>query len=384
MNNNMLQRCKNWDYRQRAIYMITITVEGRRPLLGILEGEGDKAAVRKSAIGEVVEQCWMDIPKYYPGVRILAVMVMPDHFHGVPFITVTQEKPLGAIIRGFKAGTSKAYREMMEREPGTGMPGKYAGPQDGRGAGQGAAVGVPGKYAGPQDGWSAGQGAAGAGMPGKYAGAQGAFTGSVAPHICGASPVFRLWAPGYHDRILFRRGQLESMLRYVADNPRRLAVRRAHPDLFRVVRNIFLCGHNFSGIGNHFLLQQPVRLPVQCSRHLTEAAITQQEETLLAAARHGALLISPCVSPGEKRIARAALEAALPLVVLPENGFPAFYKPPERYFTACENGHLLMLAPWPYHSEKRVISREQCLALNDFARQLSSDEGDHGKESQSG
>ena len=171
MNNNMLQRCKNWDYRQRAIYMITITVEGRRPLLGILEGEGDKAAIRKSAIGEVVEQCWMDIPKYYPGVRILAVMVMPDHFHGVPFITVTQEKPLGAIIRGFKAGTSKAYREMMEREAGA--PGKYAGPQDGRGAGRGAAdAGVPGKYAGPQD---------------------GSFTGSVVPHTCGAS-VFRLWA----------------------------------------------------------------------------------------------------------------------------------------------------------------------------------------------
>lgn len=164
------------------------------------------------------------------------------------------------------------------------------------------------------------------------------------------------------------------MLNYVADNPRRLAVRRAYPDLFRVVRNMPLCGWSFAAIGNPFLLQQPVRLTVQCSRNLTAEEIALQEDTLLVAARHGAVLISPCISLGEKQIARAALEAGFPLVVLLENGFPEFYKPPAQYFSACENGSLLMLAPWPYHSEKRMISREQCLALNTLSRQLSSEE----------
>lgn len=27
----------------------------------------------------------------------------------------------------------------------------------------------------------------------------------------------------------------------------------------------------------------------------------------------------------------------------------------------------LMLAPWPYHTEKRTITRQQCLALNAMA-----------------
>ena len=65
-------------------------------------------------------------------------------------------------------------------------------------------------------------------------------------------------------------------------------------------------------------------------------------------------------------------EAELPLVVLLENGFPPLYKPPKRYFEACAQGRLLMLAPWPYHSQKRVITREQCLALNGFAARLAS------------
>ena len=84
------------------------------------------------------------------------------------------------------------------------------------------------------------------------------------------------------------------------------------------------------------------------------------------------MLISPCTSPGEKQIARAAPEATLPLVVLLENGFPPLYKPPKRYFEACAEGHLLRLAPWPYHSQTRPITRAQCLALNGFAARLAS------------
>ena len=35
---------------------------------------------------------------------------------------------------------------------------------------------------------------------------------------------------GYNDRILLRRGQLETMKRYLADNPYRLAMKRARPE----------------------------------------------------------------------------------------------------------------------------------------------------------
>lgn len=116
----------------------------------------------------------------------------------------------------------------------------------------------------------------------------------------------RIWEPGYHDRIRFRRGQLARMLDYVRDNPRRLAVKQAHLELFRVVWGLLLGGHSFSAIGNHFLLEWPVRTVIQSSRRIAPEVLEKQKRDLLAAARNGAVLISPCISPGEKEIARAA------------------------------------------------------------------------------
>lgn len=46
---SMLRRCNNWDYRQRGIYMITLTVEGRVPVLGRLVGGESAAAVVPTA-----------------------------------------------------------------------------------------------------------------------------------------------------------------------------------------------------------------------------------------------------------------------------------------------------------------------------------------------
>lgn len=42
---------------------------------------------------------------------------------------------------------------------------------------------------------------------------------------------------------------------------------------------------------------------------------------------------------------------------------------------ACSRGQLLILAPWEQHLDKRVISREQCLSLNDMARRVCEAEG---------
>ena len=298
----MLQRCNTWDYRQRGIYMITLTTEGRAPLFGRLVGGETNPSVRKSLLGEIVAQCWADIPAHFPGVSLIEAVVMPDHFHGILFIRRRQQKSLGAIMGFLKAHSTSLF-----------------------------------------------------------------FRGASATH---SSLPRRLWAPGYHDRLLFQRGQLERLIAYVRDNPRRLAIKRAHPELFRVVRDLPLAGRTFSAIGNHFLLEQSVRLALQCSRSISPEALARQQARFLALARQGAVIISPCISPGEKQIARAALAAQLPLVVLLENGFPPLYKPPQAYFEACAAGRLLMLSPWPYHPEKRPITRAQCLALNSFARQL--------------
>lgn len=334
---SMLRRCDNWDYRQRAIYMVTLTVEGRRPLLGALVGGEAAATIAPSAAGEMVAACWREIPERFPGVTLMESQLMPDHFHGIVFVREPQKKPLGAIVGAFKSHSTSLFLHAARGEihAARGM------------AQDGGAVLCP---------------APGGGGAVLFPAACGGGAGGLSPPA--------LWSPGFQDTILFHKGQLAAMRAYVLDNPRRLAVKRAHPDLFRIVRDLPCAGARFAAIGNHFLLDYPVKRQVQCSRSATPEALDEQEAELLAAARHGAVLVSPCISPGEKRIARAALAASLPLIVLLENGFPPFYKPPKTYFEACAAGRLLMLAPWPHHSDKRPITREQCLTLNSFAKAI--------------
>lgn len=329
----MLRRCSNWDYRQRAIYMVTLTVAEHGPLLGRLIGDERAAAIALTPVGEMVAGCWREIPGHFPGVSLMEYQVMPDHFHGVLFVRERQPKPLGGMIGFFKSHSCSLFRGMAE-----GIHAARGMTQDGTGDARLRPTGGP----------------RGASMP-----------------ICGGGTIgdkpWGLWSKGFQDTILFHGGQLANMRGYILDNPRRLAVKRAHPELFRVVRDLSCCGVTFAAIGNHFLLDRPVRRRVRCSRSISPSALAAQAEALLAAARRGAVLVSPCISPGEKKIARAALDAGLSLVVLLQNGFPARYKPPKTNFEACAAGRLLMLAPWPYHSGKRTITRSECLALNEYA-----------------
>ena len=136
-----------------------------------------------------------------------------------------------------------------------------------------------------------------------------------------------LFARGYNDKLLLREGQLETWVRYLNDNPRRLLMKREHPDLFRVQRNVEAAGMTFSAIGNRFLLDRPVRMQVQCSHRLSEPQIQEKVAHFLTATRQGAVLVSPAISPGEKAVMRTAFNERHPLIYLQENGFTDLAKP---------------------------------------------------------
>jgi len=179
-----------------------------------------------------------------------------------------------------------------------------------------------------------------------------------------------LFERGYNDKLLQRKGQLKAWIRYLEDNPRRLLMKREHPDLFRVQRNVEAAGITFSAIGNRFLLSKPERIRVQCSRSLTETEIQTNVTKYLAAARQGAVLVSPAISPGEKAVMRAAFDEGHPLIFLQENGFTDLAKPGGNRMEACADGRLLILAPWEHHNERVAIDRGQCLELNEIARRI--------------
>jgi len=259
--------------------------------------------------------------------------MMPDHLHGILFVREQMEKDLSRVVRGFKTGCNRAYRRLFP-------------------AAQGAS-------------------------PVQCVATQSSPVQCVATQSQQTQPPPRppkdryhglLFAPGFNDKLLLREGQLQRWLQYLRDNPRRLLMKREHPDLFRVQRGLVVGGQQFSAIGNRFLLSRPVRLQVQCSRSLTDEQIAVTAAALLSQARQGAVLVSPCISRGEKQIMRRAFDEGLPLVILQENGFTELAKPGGQRMEACARGQLLLLAPWEHHNERTTIRRSQCLMLNDMAR----------------
>ena len=373
---HMGRRCWNWDYTERCIYEITVVLKDRRKgWLGCLrentqtQDQRENARqegvalggfcransgrrvrdarwfVELTADGEAVVDALQEMPRRYPQVSLLEWQVMPEHVHFVVFVKEKLDRPFGALVRGFKAGAVKRWKSLREN----------AQTQD-----------------------------------------QRELVSTELPE----------WSEGFVDVILWRDGQLQAMLDYLADNPRRLAMKRADPGLFKRVVDLQivlkigdassrcreeLVGH-FSAIGNRFLLEAPlaqvqvsrrfcryrrITLPIGGSKIARDAGgepIVELEtpeyrarrDELLAAARHGAVLVSPCVSDGERQIAREALSAGMKLITMLNKGFSPLQKPTGRYFDACAEGRLLMIAPcaWPYVPGEKPMTRFEATAMN--------------------
>ena len=384
---SMLRRCVDHDYTGRMMYMVTMVTEGRRPLFGSVVGRSDAPAgspdaphIELSKLGERVSEEWWGIPRYYPQIEIISLQMMPDHLHGILFVKEQMERDLSRVIRGFKTGCHRAYRELFPTGA-CGPSGSYVSyvatqsqqtepqqtepqqteppqppPQQAQQPPQQQPQQPPQKAQPPQQAQQ---------PPQQQPPQPQAFSRPKEDRTHGF-----LFARGYNDRLLLRQGQLQRWLDYLHDNPRRLIMKREHPDLFRVQRGLTVGGLQFSAIGNRFLLDRPLLVQVQCSRRLTEEQINAKVAECLALARSGAVLVSPSISPGEKRVMRAAFEGGFPLIILQENGFTDLAKPSGKRMEACQRGQILLLAPWDHHNERLTIRRDQCLSLNDMARTL--------------
>ncbi len=179
-----------------------------------------------------------------------------------------------------------------------------------------------------------------------------------------------LFEAGYNDKILMDEGQLDRWKAYLEDNPRRLLMKRAHPDLFTVVHGAEVAGRRCQMVGNRFLLDIPDKVAVIVHRRYTEEECQRLREEWLACGERGGVLVSAAISPKEKEVMREAMDRGYRIILLRENGFPELYKPTGESFYACSEGQLLQVSPWAFHMEKKTISRAQCLELNEMAERI--------------
>lgn len=380
---HMGRRLPGFDYRQPGCYVVTIVLADRRsgalgelairrkPSAGADGGGTDsgprprgdegwlsvaearelsldpdevEAKIVFSELGRAIFAHFRRMGEFTRGLRPVYCAIMPDHLHLLVEVVSELARPLGNAIGGFKTGCEKIYVK-----------------QGGEG---------------------------------------------------------RLFAEGFVDEIVLRAGQLSREFDYLVDNPRRLAIKKLFPDLFKVSREIKVdfrltpkgqepsegggragdvvssapsapAEGRFSAVGNHFLLFWHSFHQIQVSRRFfayardargkllkddpPAVATSEFQEKLaaaLAAAKRGAVVISPCISQGEREIARRVFEAGGRVITLANKGFSPLYKPGGKLFESCAKGNLLMLAPrgWPYQPAERTMTRIDAMILNRIAQ----------------
>ena len=323
VEHNQHRRAEWLDYGSTGLYMVTMCVEGRKPVFGHLVGSWKATRDSKdfphivlSPLAQrIIEEELPKISYKYPQVEIWQVAFMPDHIHLLIYIRtpLPKGKHLGHIIGAFKGGCSRQW---------------WKGPEANA---AGTAAGVP--------------------------------TASAV-----RCPLFE---EGYHDRIIKRPGMLEVIKRYMSDNPLRAIMRRSLPNLLERRLHLRIGTHDYAAFGCIFLLKRAEKEQVFYHRKERSTGIpTEETEAFrknrirqLSEARQGVVLVSPAISKGERIVINDAINEGLPVIQLQKEPISQYWKPELRRFEACSRGTLLILSPWELDEEIAHNS-----SVSDFAR----------------
>jgi len=123
-------RLKGYDYSSCGAYFITICTHKKENIFG----EIHNGQVLLNDTGKIANKYWLEIPSHYPNVILDSYIIMPNHIHGIihiindcniPPVGANNHSPLysshgtsksvGAIIRGYKIGVTKWFRDNLNR-----------------------------------------------------------------------------------------------------------------------------------------------------------------------------------------------------------------------------------------------------------------------------
>lgn len=352
-----IDRAQWHDYREPRIYLLTLTVSDReaKPFGTLVGHDEGSASIALTALGKALQNEICDQPRRHPQLALIDYVVMEDHCHILIDVKQTLPDHLGKVVWGIKYGTTVAYLNALSKQCGCIC--RVAGSRPSLDARSRMAKGA----------------------------VQGTDVPSGQENIRYVSP---LWASGYHDRILSKRGQLSLLKRYVLRNPARLWAKRhsnqwnmkvcdgflplpvaeaqrlkdfalycdehrglrtqsalrvsyrgnyatTHLDLLaktlvvRPIQNDRIVGLKFRMCGNSSLLDSGRPLVrVRISRSVTKEQLEREVERLLALCEHeGAILVSPFISWSEKMVLRLARHNHYPHIVVDPSSMSSLYKP---------------------------------------------------------
>lgn len=307
-------------WRGVGIYHVTMVVPSRMPLFGDLvipDDDPGQAYIARKELGEDILKLMFMIPDYHPEVEIIQFCLMPDHIHFILRVKREMKKGIASVVRGFWQGAKKAGN---------------------------------------------------------------VYASSVFPNIIRSDQPE--WNPIFTEkpfiRPMSRKGQLQSMIRYVQMNPQRLATKRLKPGYFYVQENVEIGARVYSAVGNIQLLHAQKYSPVHVRSMWVKDAeqngniqpLRDYKNGCVLAAREGTVMVSPFISEHEKAVLDVLLKEQHGIIYIADNGFGRYFKPSDALFDAVAEGRLLILSPWSYDSSKKRVSRDECVAMNGMAEKI--------------
>jgi len=359
-----------WRYDSRCNYMITLVTEPRLPVFGTLREWG----VERNEAGKAVYDAWQAVGARFPGVRATYNAIMPDHFHGIVYVTADGCANLEEIVSFFAAESERRIgrrvwnalwrdtvclargqlhrqinyvltnpRRRWIKEHNPGVFAKLMGFRHWRlDRANETLAGVA-----DADGWD--------------------FRDFS--HDGGASGGLEYWDIETGEEIIKpRKGNL--VQRAFDDNDasaktasgqqqagaasgktasgqqQEVPTPCCSPLAVPSQRSL-----SWAAMGNPFLFDAPLLVSVRISTATPPEALAALVAKLGAKAERGAVLVSPWISPGEKAVKAIALARGGRIVQLLPDGMGRYYKPGGRDFDLCAEGRMLLLSPFAPRQE---------------------------------
>ena len=343
-----------WRYDCKCNYMITLVTEPRTSVFGALREWG----VERSAEGKAVYEAWQRIEAKFPGVRATYNSIMPDHFHGIVYVTFDGAVELGEVVAFFAAEVERAIgrrvwcgvwrdsiclakgqlhrqidyvlsnakrRWIKENNPG--LFRKVMGFSHWRLA---AANGTLGEVAGA-DSWDFRR-----------------FAHDPAAEYWDLETGEEIAKPRKANRI---QRAFEEQQAYDSKESGR---QQAYDNKSCCCTLAVSSGPVWTALGNPFLLDEPLLISVRISTKTPPDLLETLIAKIVAKAERGAVVVGPWISPGEKLVKAAVAEVGGRIVQLLPEGMGRYYKPGGRDFDLCAEGRMLQLSPFAPHEAGAV------------------------------
>ena len=339
-----------WRYDCKCNYMITLVTEPRTAIFGVLREWG----VERSAEGKAVYEVWQQIEAKFPGVRATYNAIMPDHFHGIVYITFDGAAELGEVVAFFAAEVERRigrrvwcglWRESVclakgqlhrqieyvvsnakrrwIKENNPGLFRKVMGFNHWR---LDRANETLGEVAGA-DSWDFRR-----------------FAHDPAAEYWDLETGEEIAKPRKANRLQRTFGEQQAYDSKVGAEGRQQAY-DSKGDGLACCRTLAVVP-TWTALGNPFLLDAPLLVSVRVSTMTPPDELDRLVAKVAAKAERGAVVIGPWISPGEKLIKAAVAEADGRIVQLLPEGMGRYYKPGGRDFELCAEGRMLQLSPF--------------------------------------